>query len=178
MEIHLYYKKIHTVVSGALDRLHYEKDPCVKYDVNRKLWIYLHRHRTEEEFERIHQAQAAAAKARKAVQKHKIPRFRNKEVVRTYTSAHVISNADNVALLNVDIPTVITTGQSHSPRGGTSPRTQCLRPQASLVLIYRPNVAGMKGRVDLELPVNRTQDLWCGSTMRTTTRPYLVKNKT
>ncbi|GFX80660.1 hypothetical protein TNCV_499271 [Trichonephila clavipes] len=42
---------------------------------------------------------------------------------------------------------------------------QCLRPQASLVLIYRPNVAGMKGRVDLAQPVNRTQDLWCGSTM-------------
>ncbi|GFW96102.1 uncharacterized protein TNCV_958151 [Trichonephila clavipes] len=28
---------------------------------------------------------------------------------------------------------------------------QCLRPQASLVLICRPNVAGMKGRVDLAL---------------------------
>ncbi|GFW85368.1 hypothetical protein TNCV_144131 [Trichonephila clavipes] len=41
---------------------------------------------------------------------------------------------------------------------------QCLRPQASLVLIYRPNVAGMKGRVDLTQPVNRTPDLWCGST--------------
>ncbi|GFS95806.1 HTH_Tnp_Tc3_2 domain-containing protein [Trichonephila clavipes] len=26
---------------------------------------------------------------------------------------------------------------------------QCLRPQASLVVIYRPNLAGMKGRVDL-----------------------------
>ncbi|GFW61430.1 hypothetical protein TNCV_346781 [Trichonephila clavipes] len=26
---------------------------------------------------------------------------------------------------------------------------QCLRPQASLVLTYRPNTAGMKGRVDL-----------------------------
>lgn len=38
------------MVSGALDRLHYEKDPCVKYDVNRKLWIYLHRSRTEDEF--------------------------------------------------------------------------------------------------------------------------------
>ncbi|GFY09463.1 hypothetical protein TNCV_4321421 [Trichonephila clavipes] len=41
---------------------------------------------------------------------------------------------------------------------------QCLRPEASLVLIYRPNVAGMKGRVDLAQPVNRTPDLWCGST--------------
>ncbi|GFU15643.1 uncharacterized protein TNCV_1294861 [Trichonephila clavipes] len=36
---------------------------------------------------------------------------------------------------------------------------QCLRPEASLVLIYRPNVAGMKGRVDLAQPVNRTPDL-------------------
>ncbi|GFV53525.1 hypothetical protein TNCV_5087711 [Trichonephila clavipes] len=40
---------------------------------------------------------------------------------------------------------------------------QCLRPEASFVLIYRPNVAGMKGRVDLAQPVNRTPDLWCGS---------------
>ncbi|XP_049524931.1 LOW QUALITY PROTEIN: nuclear factor related to kappa-B-binding protein-like [Dermacentor silvarum] len=72
-------QQIHTVVSGALDRLHYEKDPCVKYDVNRKLWIYLHRCRTEEEFEKIHQAQAAAAKAKKAIQKNKLPRLKSKE---------------------------------------------------------------------------------------------------
>lgn len=50
----LYYMfKIHTVVSGALDRLHYERDPCVKYDSNRKVWIYLHRNRSEEEFGKI-----------------------------------------------------------------------------------------------------------------------------
>lgn len=42
--------KVNTVVSGALDRLHYEKDPCVKYDIGRKLWIYLHRSRSQEEF--------------------------------------------------------------------------------------------------------------------------------
>ena len=42
--------QLNVVVSGALDRLHSEKDPCVKYDVNRKIWIYLHRCRTEEEF--------------------------------------------------------------------------------------------------------------------------------
>ncbi|GFX59232.1 hypothetical protein TNCV_4304641 [Trichonephila clavipes] len=54
---------------------------------------------------------------------------------------------------------------------------QCLRPQASLVLIYRPNVAGMKGRVDLGQPVNRTQT--GGVEARyTTTRPYSMKNKT
>ncbi|GFY25931.1 hypothetical protein TNCV_1916811 [Trichonephila clavipes] len=48
---------------------------------------------------------------------------------------------------------------------------QCLRPKASLVLIYRPNVAVMKGRVDLAQPVNRTPDLWWGS-LYTTTRSY------
>uniref|UniRef100_A0A8D3AJL9 Nuclear factor related to kappa-B-binding protein n=1 Tax=Scophthalmus maximus TaxID=52904 RepID=A0A8D3AJL9_SCOMX len=42
--------QVNTVVSGALDRLHYEKDPCVKYDIGRKLWIYLHRLRSQEEF--------------------------------------------------------------------------------------------------------------------------------
>ncbi|KAB0405052.1 hypothetical protein E2I00_012261 [Balaenoptera physalus] len=66
-------ESVNTVVSGALDRLHYEKDPCVKYDIGRKLWIYLHRDRSEEEFERIHQAQAAAAKARKALQQKPKP---------------------------------------------------------------------------------------------------------
>ncbi|CAG9330806.1 unnamed protein product [Blepharisma stoltei] len=37
--------QISNLVSGALDRLHYEKDPCVKYDPERKLWFYLHRGR-------------------------------------------------------------------------------------------------------------------------------------
>ena len=37
---------INNIVSGALDRLHYEPDPCVKYDSDRKLWIYLHKERT------------------------------------------------------------------------------------------------------------------------------------
>lgn len=37
--------QISNLVSGALDRLHYEKDPCVKYDTDRKLWLYLHKGR-------------------------------------------------------------------------------------------------------------------------------------
>ncbi|GFV38398.1 hypothetical protein TNCV_4958411 [Trichonephila clavipes] len=53
---------------------------------------------------------------------------------------------------------------------------QCLRPQASLVLIYRPNVAGMKGRVDLAQPLIEPQT--CGvEALYTTTRSYSVKNK-
>ena len=42
---------VNQVVSGALDRLHYERDPCVLYDNDRKLWTYLHRGREEEDFE-------------------------------------------------------------------------------------------------------------------------------
>jgi hypothetical protein len=37
-----------SIVSGALDRLHYLEDPCVKYDVDRKMWVYLHKDRTED----------------------------------------------------------------------------------------------------------------------------------
>ncbi|GFV28861.1 hypothetical protein TNCV_1545551 [Trichonephila clavipes] len=65
---------------------------------------------------------------------------------------------------------------------GLSEDLQCLlRPEASLVLIYRPNVAGMKGRVDLAQPVNRTPDLWCVEAPYTLFTPlgesYSVKNR-
>ncbi|KAL1138746.1 hypothetical protein AAG570_008808 [Ranatra chinensis] len=43
-----------SVVSGALDRLHYEHDPSVKYDPKRKTWVHLHKGRSVEEFERLH----------------------------------------------------------------------------------------------------------------------------
>lgn len=43
--------QVNQVVSGALDRLHYERDPCVLFDGERKLWVYLHREREEEDFE-------------------------------------------------------------------------------------------------------------------------------
>lgn len=39
-------EKINTIVSGALDRLHYMTDACVKYDSEKKLWQYLHLERT------------------------------------------------------------------------------------------------------------------------------------
>ncbi|OXA60062.1 nuclear factor related to kappa-B-binding protein isoform X2 [Folsomia candida] len=45
---------LNSVVSGALDRLHYERDPCVRYDSHKKSWIYLHRDRTQDQFERLH----------------------------------------------------------------------------------------------------------------------------
>jgi nuclear factor related to kappa-B-binding protein len=40
--------KVSNIVSGALDRLHYMSDACVKYDSEKKLWIYLHLDRNSE----------------------------------------------------------------------------------------------------------------------------------
>ncbi|XP_014666905.1 PREDICTED: nuclear factor related to kappa-B-binding protein-like [Priapulus caudatus] len=110
--------QINTVVSGALDRLHYEKDPCVKYDVNRKLWIYLHRSRTVDEFERLHLAQAAAAKAKKALARQP------KALAKTGLHKHlreVIRPASALSTGSSD-GGAIDVDQGLSPKGPVSPR--------------------------------------------------------
>lgn len=57
---------LHSVVSGALDRLHYEADPCVRYYPRRKEWLYLHRARSESEFEMFHQQFQGVPKNKKS----------------------------------------------------------------------------------------------------------------
>jgi len=42
--------QVNSVVSGALDRLHSEKDPCVRYDSSQRLWTYLHKRRRPQDF--------------------------------------------------------------------------------------------------------------------------------
>ncbi|ETE67610.1 Nuclear factor related to kappa-B-binding protein [Ophiophagus hannah] len=93
--------QVNTVVSGALDRLHYEKDPCVKYDIGRKLWIYLHRDRSEEEFERIHQAQAAAAKAKKALQQKPKPPTKTKSSIKESSAKGVTTGISEPSQLSI-----------------------------------------------------------------------------
>ena len=58
---------LQTIVSGALDRMHAENDPCVKYDTKRKLWIYLHRNRSEADFDRLHHQQQGMTKMKKPI---------------------------------------------------------------------------------------------------------------
>lgn len=41
-------RQVNQIVSGALDRLHYERDPCVRFDGDRKLWVYLHTEREDD----------------------------------------------------------------------------------------------------------------------------------
>uniref|UniRef100_A0A8C6XGM5 Nuclear factor related to kappa-B-binding protein n=1 Tax=Naja naja TaxID=35670 RepID=A0A8C6XGM5_NAJNA len=93
--------QVNTVVSGALDRLHYEKDPCVKYDIGRKLWIYLHRDRSEEEFERIHQAQAAAAKAKKSLQQKPKPPTKTKSSTKESSAKGVTTGISEPSQLSI-----------------------------------------------------------------------------
>ena len=54
-----------TTVSGALDRLQNEPDASVRFDSNKKIWIYLHRDRTAEDFLAISQAKSEPSKPRK-----------------------------------------------------------------------------------------------------------------
>uniref|UniRef100_A0A336LWB3 CSON005634 protein n=1 Tax=Culicoides sonorensis TaxID=179676 RepID=A0A336LWB3_CULSO len=58
---------LQTIVSGALDRMHTESDPCVRYDAKRKIWIYLHRNRSEIEFEKMHLQQQCLDKPKKNI---------------------------------------------------------------------------------------------------------------
>ncbi|XP_076070257.1 nuclear factor related to kappa-B-binding protein-like isoform X3 [Mytilus galloprovincialis] len=102
--------QLNVVVSGALDRLHSEKDPCVKYDVNRKLWIYLHRNRTENEFERIHQAHGAAQKAKKSLAQTSKPKSSKAKL------------KDTAAQQNAQTVTSLKTSVNSNPESLSSPQ--------------------------------------------------------
>ena len=104
-------QQINSIVSGALDRLHYEKDPCVKYDVNRKVWIYLHRNRSEGDFERLHEMQIAAAKAKKTLSKKGKP-FKSSTSPPVNTSPKQIQQKKNVPTDNTIVTPITASGQT------------------------------------------------------------------
>lgn len=57
------YQQLNTVVSGALDRLHYEENAPVKYDAESKEWVYLHNGMAEDDFERPAWARESAMRS-------------------------------------------------------------------------------------------------------------------
>ncbi|XP_028664302.1 nuclear factor related to kappa-B-binding protein [Erpetoichthys calabaricus] len=146
--------QVNTVVSGALDRLHYEKDPCVKYDIGRKLWIYLHRDRSEEEFERIHQAQAAAAKAKKALQQKPKPLQKPKSAPKEGSKTPVGTPGEQVQLSTPEagplqttvLPVTPTTPKSPTPPIIAATKTVStsvpdpVKPNQSLLLVSSPSM--------------------------------------
>ncbi|KAL7981531.1 hypothetical protein Chor_005619 [Crotalus horridus] len=122
--------QVNTVVSGALDRLHYEKDPCVKYDIGRKLWIYLHRDRSEEEFERIHQAQAAAAKAKKALQQKPKPPAKTKSSTK--------ESSTKVGTASTSEPSQLSVSDSSMPPTPVTPATPASLPLPAMPISPPP----------------------------------------
>eukprot|EP01017_Pseudomicrothorax_dubius_P044357 TRINITY_DN7489_c0_g1_i2.p1 TRINITY_DN7489_c0_g1~~TRINITY_DN7489_c0_g1_i2.p1 ORF type:complete len:287 (-),score=57.15 TRINITY_DN7489_c0_g1_i2:4-864(-) len=64
-------EKVSNIVSGALDRLHYEDDACVQYDQEKKLWTYLHKDRTEEYPAWIDQGDPRSSKKKEYNEKYK-----------------------------------------------------------------------------------------------------------
>ena len=48
---HVDERQVQQVVSSALDRLQVEsRHPSVRYDAERRLWVYRHRHRSARDF--------------------------------------------------------------------------------------------------------------------------------
>jgi len=70
-------QQIHSAVSGSLDRLHGESDPCVKYDSLLKGWVYLHADRSIEELEKMHKKHLTLPKKRAS---NKSKKTNNKKV--------------------------------------------------------------------------------------------------
>lgn len=103
---------LQTIVSGALDRMHTENDPCVRYDSKKKNWIYLHRNRTEEEFELMHQQFQGLTKhkkqnTRKSKVKNSTPKTPESNVTENSLSAdysEALINSPSAPLSNAVIP--------------------------------------------------------------------------
>lgn len=92
---------LQTIVSGALDRMHTEHDPCVKYDTKRKIWIYLHRNRSEDEFERLHHQFQGMTKHKKISNRKSLtPKSSKMNVVVSSPSSSNTSSDVNSATLS------------------------------------------------------------------------------
>lgn len=60
---HIFDTALQSIVESALNILCSEnEDRCVRFDIKRKVWVYLHRNRSMEEFDRIYQQQMMAKK--------------------------------------------------------------------------------------------------------------------
>lgn len=96
---------LQSVVSGALDRMHTQWDPCVKYDQKRKIWIYLHRHRTEDDFERIHQHYQGVQKIKKTARKSPAkPKAKGEKGSKSNKQKAAVAAASSATAVPVSIP--------------------------------------------------------------------------
>lgn len=121
---------LQTIVSGALDRMHTENDPCVRYDSKRKIWIYLHRSRSEIEFERMHQQF-------QGVSKHKKKNSRK--------SKGKISTPQTPENASIEVANILSTSSSNVIPIGTTPKKKVTIktiPTQGIVAISNPLSSG------------------------------------
>lgn len=96
---------LQTIVSGALDRMHADDDPCVRYDSKRKIWIYLHRNRSEMELERAHQESQNVTKQKKKTNRKAKAKV---DSVSSEASVNEFVNQSNINPLKSVSPAVAT----------------------------------------------------------------------
>lgn len=105
---------IQSIVSGALDRMHTEHDPCIKYDTKRKLWIYVHRNRTENDFERLHMQQQSFNRQKKPVFR-KIKQEASPQVITISSSQMRVASAPNSTIRTYQTKFMPTTSNVIKP---------------------------------------------------------------
>jgi len=120
-----------SAVSGSLDRLHGESDPCVKYESLKKGWVYLHSDRSIKDFERIHSENLSTPR-RKPTRKSKKPPAKRAKLQQNSNkpqqslqliTADAIAAADErftlVTSSSSTTPSITTAASSHT-NGGRS----------------------------------------------------------
>ncbi|CAH1983909.1 unnamed protein product [Acanthoscelides obtectus] len=109
------------VVSGALDRMHTQFDPCVKYDPKRKIWIYLHRNRTEEDFERLHHQYQGQLQRSHGVPKVKKPSTKKSSKPKEKQPSEKLKVKSDASTVSTTRP---NTPQHRPPLKATPPTTE------------------------------------------------------
>ncbi|RZF47766.1 hypothetical protein LSTR_LSTR006030 [Laodelphax striatellus] len=152
---------LNSVVSGALDRLHYEQDPCVKYEPKRKIWIYLHRNRTEDEFEKMHQIQQKSGKPKST-----------RKAARAKSAAAAAANAASQSK-STDQSTATTAAASSGGAGGGKSKSKSAASKAAAAAAQQQQQQQQKQQVmQLQLqdhaPVSATVAAVAGMPMQVT----------
>lgn len=172
---------LHSIVSGALDRMHTENDPCVRYESKRKIWIYLHRNRTEEEFEMMHQQFQGVSKHKKQInRKTKIKTCTPKITDNSIPTENVVEAADG----SDEMQLLVSTSSTLSPSSANIPQITLASmpiittPQKKVTIKTIPSASTttVMPNVALALASTNTQQSKMSSKLQTTQSPIVISS--
>lgn len=180
---------LQSVVSGALDRMHTQFDPCVKYDPKRKIWIYLHRNRSEQDFERLHQQYQTMNKTTKKANKNKTPNKPKQKSEKNNKSKETSPSAEKLKILqkikssanqHQAIPSssnqnVVLLSQDITTSSSSKPGTSLLLPQINKLA----KVEQMESTHQAKIIVNQTaEEKEINDALQTITQSNSIINRT